>query len=186
MRVFERIGRMVRADAHGVMDQLEEGSLVLRQHLREAEIEVARKRAALEAIDEERTALREEGERLEAQVASANEDVELAMVGDDDNLARFAIRRILPKQAALQELFIRASEIDSHRSRAADQLEEQVAQLDELRPLVRARLARWETEGGSFERSEPITDEEVELEMLRRRTRKSAATESGAKIGGTR
>ena len=47
MQVFERIGTMLRADAHGVMDQLEERSLVLRQHLREAEIEVAHKRAKL-------------------------------------------------------------------------------------------------------------------------------------------
>jgi phage shock protein A len=49
MRILDRMGLMIRADAHGVMDQLEERSLLLKQHLREAELELDRKRARLEA-----------------------------------------------------------------------------------------------------------------------------------------
>ena len=39
MKFLDRALRMVRADAHGIMDQLEERSLLLKQHLREAELE---------------------------------------------------------------------------------------------------------------------------------------------------
>ena len=174
MRVFERIGRLVRADAHGVMDQLEERSLVLRQHLREAENEVVRKRAALEARDEERRRLREEGERLEARVAALAADGALAMAGAAAERARYAVRRILPKQAALRELFTRAAELDARRVRAAERLEEQQAQLEELRPRVRAHLARRDSDAMSPYAEgveEGVTEEEVELELLRRRTR---------------
>lgn len=192
MRVLERVGRMLRADAHGVMDQLEERSLVLRQSLREAEIEVARKRAALEALDEERRVLREDGERLEARVAALDADVELAMAGDDPDLARYAVRRIIPKQAALRELFVRAAELDARRTRAAERLEMQVTQLDELRPRVRAHLARRESEAATFSGDEGVTpgdegvtDEEIELEILRRRTKGGNAKSPGT-AGATR
>ena len=128
MRVFERIGRIVRADAHGMMDQLEERSLLLKQHLREAELEVTQKRAKLEAIENERRRLSEDGQRLEVEVAALDEDVELAMGGDDAELARFAVRRLLPKREALRELFARAAQLDERRRRLQSRLEEQEAQ----------------------------------------------------------
>lgn len=169
MRVFERIGRIVRADAHGMMDQLEERSLVMRQHLREAEGEVARKRARLEALDEERRQLREEGQRLEAVVASLDEDVSLAMDGDDPELTRFAVRRLLPRRDALRELLARAARLDARRARLVERLEAQEAQLAELRPRVRAHLERPEQASSCAGLDPIVSDEEVELELLRRR-----------------
>jgi len=168
MRVFERIGRIVRADAHGMMDQLEERSLLLKQHLREAEIEVARKRAKLEEIDEECRRLSEDGQRLEAQVAALDEDVELAMGGDDAELARFAVRRLLPKREVLHALFARAAQQAEHRGRLQAQLERQEAELAELRPRVRAALARPDPEPAQWLGESVVTDEEIDLELLRR------------------
>jgi phage shock protein A len=174
MSVFERIGRMVRADAHGVMDQLEERSLVLRQHLREAEDELARKQARLEAIDEERRQLAEEGRRQEERVAALDADVGLALESGDRELARFAVRRLLPQRAALSDLFARAARLDAERARLAERLDAQEARLAELRPQVRARLSR------PTPVADPITcvtDEEVELELLRRRNEANTASE---------
>ncbi len=170
MRVFERMGRLVRADAHGLMDQLEERSLVLRQHLREAENEVERKQVALEAMDEQRRALADQGQRLEARVAELDGDVELALAGEDPDLARYAVRRLIPQKAALKELFARAAELDARRSRLAERLEAQRAQLAELRPRVRAALAKRDLGPVVECRGELVSDEEVELELLRRRT----------------
>ena len=59
MHLFDRWTRMLRADAHGVLDRLEERSLLLKQHLREAEVEVACKRARIETLDAELTARQE-------------------------------------------------------------------------------------------------------------------------------
>ncbi len=168
MRVFERIGRIVRADAHGMMDQLEERSLLLKQHLREAELEVVQKRAKLDAIDEEWRRHKTDGQRLEVHVATLDEDVELALSGDDPELARFAVRRLLPKREALRALFAGAVQLEERRSRLQVQLEVQEAQLAELRPRVRAALARPDPEPIEFGQEPAITDEEVDLELLRR------------------
>ena len=40
MKFLDRMALLVKADAHGVMDQLEERSLLVKQHLREAELEL--------------------------------------------------------------------------------------------------------------------------------------------------
>ncbi len=179
MRVFERMGRIVRADAHGMMDQLEERSLLLKQHLREAELEVAQKRTRLEAIDEESRRLTEEGQRLEVQVAALDDDVELALGGDDAELARFAVRRLLPKRQALQTLFARSTQLTENRARMRSQLETQESQLAELRPRVRAALARPDPEPIEWAGESVVTDEEIELELLRRRDANSDVGSSG-------
>jgi len=179
MRVFERIGRIVRADAHGMMDQLEERSLLLKQHLREAELEVTQKRAKLEAIEKERRRLSEDGQRLEVQVAALDEDVELAMGGDDAELARFAVRRLLPKREALRELFARAAQLGERRTSLQSRLEEQEAQLAELRPRVRAALARPDPEPVEWAGDSVVTDEEIDLELLRRHDHRQDVARAG-------
>ena len=177
MRVFERIGRIVRADAHGMMDQLEERSLLLKQHLREAELEVTQKRVKLDGVEEERRRLSEEGKRLEVQVAALDEDVELAMGGGNAELTRFAVRRLLPKRRALRTLFARVAQLDERRVRLRARLEEQETQLAELRPRVCAALARPGPEPIEWAGESVVTDEEIDLELLRRRD--VIATEEG-------
>jgi phage shock protein A len=167
MKFLDRMTLLVKADAHGVMDQLEERSLLVKQHLREAELELTRKRARAEALEEEERRLGEEAERLESRVAAFDEDVELALAGGKDDLARFALRRLLPLREAARERRVRIAELRDRRTRLLEQLEAQEAELDALR--TRAGLAA-EAE------SEPtplsgvgVAEEQVELELLRRR-----------------
>ena len=102
MRFFERVTRLVKSDAHGIIDRLEERSLLLKQHLRDAEIELGRKRTQAEALEEEERRLREEAARLDAKEAALDEDVELALAGGKEELARFAVARLLPAREATQ------------------------------------------------------------------------------------
>lgn len=170
MGFLDRMTRLVRADAHGILDQLEERSLLAKQLLREAEHEVARKRARAEALEEESRRCAEEAARLEACVRGLDEDVELALAGGKDELARFSVRRLLPKRRAAEALRARVVEIDEERTRLAGRLEQQERELEELKHRVRSRLAaarEAETFGATCEGAR-VADEEVELELLRR------------------
>jgi phage shock protein A len=164
-----RIATLLKADAHGVVEALEERSLLLKQYLREAELEVGRKRARLEALRDDQKRLRECLSTRERDLASTDEDVTLALAGGREDLARFAIRRFLPRRSEVQAL---RTEID-RRSAEADELarrvEAQQAELERLRTRVRAELAR-ETQDPLDVRCESaVADEEVELELMRRR-----------------
>ena len=84
--------------------------------------------------------------RGEEEVRSLDEDVELALAGGKDELARFAIRRLLPRRTQAKvlrdELQQRRAEAETLTARLAAQEE----QFETLRTRVRAALAH-ETAG---------------------------------------
>lgn len=176
MKLFDRLALLVRADAHGVMDQLEERTLLLKQNLRDAEIELARKRARVADLEEEERRLREGAARQIAGIAALDEDVELALAGGKEDLARFAIKRLLPRREALRTLEGRIGQIAETRGRLAERLEEQERDFEELKTRVRARLVQARAEEAIPDAAPPpVADEEIELELLRRRGVQEAA-----------
>src|SRR5215475_5936843 len=98
MKLLDRIGLLLKADAHGVIESLEERSLLLKQYVREAEIELNQKAARLEAVRDEAKRLREALAHIEDEISALDEDVTLALAGGKDDLARFAIRRLIPRR----------------------------------------------------------------------------------------
>ena len=181
MKFLDRLSLLVKADAHGVLEQLEERGLLAKQHLREAELELGRKRARAEALEEEERRLAEETLRLEASCRALDEDVELALAGSEEELARFSIRQLLPRRRALGELRRRRDEIGEQRVRLTQRLEAQEQELESLERRVRTRLAAERDQraeaAGLCEVA--AADEEVELELLRRR---AAATADGGLV----
>ncbi len=168
-----RVRTLLRADAHGVLESLEERTLLLKQHLREAELELDRKRVRLEALGEERSRLADQLERATAERDAADEDAALAIAQGDDALARFALRKWLPlrdRATALgEELGARRGEQEA----LAERLAVQEREFEGLRRRVRGELALardGEADlGAAVGDATAVADEEVELELLRRR-----------------
>ena len=179
MKFLNRLAVLVKADAHGVLEQLEERSLLAKQHLREAELELNHKRARSEALEEESRRLAEEAERVEAEVVALDADVELALAGGKAELARFSVRRLLPRRRAVEDLRRRIAEVGEERARLVQKLEEQEREFAALQRKVRARLAAIHDEdtARAVVSETPVADEEVELELLRRRSRSQAPVE---------
>jgi phage shock protein A len=171
LKLLNRIGTLLKADAHGIVESLEERSLLLKQYLREAELEVNRKGARLEAVREEEKRLRESALRREEEIGALDEDVTLALANGKDDLARFAIRRLLPRRAEAKALAARIAERAEEARTLGERVEAQQRRLDALRTRVRTELAR-EAAGPdlAFPGGDPgVADEEVELELIRRR-----------------
>ena len=170
-KLFDRIATLLKADAHGVVESLEERSLLLKQYVREAEIEVNRKRARLEAVRDDEKRLRDALAQREREITSLDEDIALALAGGKEDLARFAIRRLLPRRNEVQALRTQLEERAEEARTLAERVEVQQTQLENLRTRVRAQLTREaDVSGAPAWLSEPVVaDEEVELELLRRR-----------------
>ncbi len=77
IRLIHRINRLVAADAHGIVESLEDRALLLKQHLREAELELQHKRARAEALAEEERRIAESAERIDGAVARVLPKVEV-------------------------------------------------------------------------------------------------------------
>ena len=168
LRLFDRMATLVRADAHGVIEALEERSLLLKQHLREAELELIQKRARLDGLNAEDERLTTALERRTAEVEALDEDVVLSLEGGKDELARFAIRRLLPKRREQEALRVARAQVREARARLSAKLEDQESEFQDLRDRVQTRLseARSPVDAPG---APSVSDEEVELELLRRR-----------------
>ena len=171
LRLIDRIATLVRADAHGVVEALEERSLLLKQSLREAELALLEKRARIAALAEEEARGYSRAERCRVEIVRLDEDVALALAGDREELARFAIRRLLPLRREVASLEREGAALAASRIALAEQIESQQGEFEQLRTRVRARLAR---PSGADTNDEtcgppPVDEAEGELELLRRR-----------------
>lgn len=170
MRLLHRMGFQLRADAHGVLDEIEDRALVMKQHLREAEIELDRKRAHLEMQGDEAQRLAESRERIAREIARLDADVELALRGGEDDLARFCLRQLLPLRRTREALALRLELLARERASCGERLERQTHALEQLRERVRVRLEVLEADWpGAPEAAAGVADEEIEIELLRRR-----------------
>jgi phage shock protein A len=177
-RLFDRLARLVRADAHGVVAALEDKSLLLEQHLREAELALAAKRARDAALAEQQLRL---GRALEAEATQAralDEDATLALEGGKDELARFALRRLLASRKRAAALEAEGARATEERTRLGGRLAEQERALEALRERVRgyrARAAAQQVAPTQPAFAVAVADEEIELELLRRRGKTGGA-----------
>ncbi len=171
MGLLTRLSTLAKADAHGVVDALEDKALVLRQQVREAASELDRKRCRITALEAEGKDLTVEAERIDERKAALEEDVELALAGDKDELARYAIKKLLPLRHGAAEIERRLEALAEERGGLEQQLAEQEAEFERLESRVKGYLARQGQDGGVVRAFTDlaVTDQDVELELLRRR-----------------
>ena len=170
IRFTQRLTRLIQADAHGIIESLEDRALLLKQHLREAKLALQGGRARLATLQDEEQRLSDDAKRLEETLHDLDEDTRLALAGGREDLARFAIRKLLPKRHEAAALRTRIDEIRSERESLAPKLATQEAEFEDLRARVRARLAADARSATTAETCPEwrAADEEVEMELLRR------------------
>ena len=171
MGLLTRLSSLAKADAHGVVDALEDKALVLRQQVREAAAELDRKRCRTLGLAAEAKDLQVEAERIQERKAALEEDVELALAGDQDELARYAIKKLLPLRHGAAEIERRLETLAGDRAGLEQQLAEQEAEFELLESRVKGYLARQGDDAGGVRAFTDlaVTDQDVELELLRRR-----------------
>jgi phage shock protein A len=177
MSIMTRFIRLWKADLHGVMDQMEDRDLLLRQHLREMAEALGGKTAALERLAQRLKAARREGERCKREVERLEADLSAALDRDRDDIARFLIRRLKPLKAHQEALQQEIRRIEEASAEAEAALAEQRRQYEGLRLRAEAFFRETascgpESEGPGFMREAGIhepADEEVEIELIRRK-----------------
>jgi len=171
MSFWQRITVALRADAHGVIDALEDRALLLKQHLRDAETELERKQAEKRALAAERQRLAHEQVRERGECERHERDAELAIEEEQESLARYALQQLLSKQQLLRRLQERMTVIDEQTAALDTQLAQQEPALHELRARVAAYLSEHGAEQSEDNTlaAQPVAPELVELELLRRR-----------------
>jgi len=167
MSIFDRFKTTLKADAHGVIDALEDRALLLRQCLRDAEAELARKRGELQALELDRRSLERDMKRAANQLLELESDAELALRAGNDELARHTLKRLLALRARKRRQEERGEELAGARRELEQKLNDQAERYELMKERVQAELAR--SGAGCELDADAISDEQVELELLRRK-----------------
>ena len=96
MEITTRLVRIFKADIHGVMDQLEDKRLLLKQYLRDMEDALSEKETCLRKVTAARTLAQQESENYGLKMEKLEQDLTVALKKDRDDIARLLIKKIIP------------------------------------------------------------------------------------------
>jgi phage shock protein A len=177
--------RLFKADVHGVMDQLEDKGLLLRQYLREMEASLEDKQERLNRIERSVRQAESDLDRREEEVQKLENDLDLALRKAKDDIARMLIRKRRSLQGSCELLKHQIEVLSQENGRLSEIVARQRLQYDRLK--VKVATFRQQAPSAKFDDviavDEPSqawrtpTEEEIELELLQR---KEALQEGGA------
>jgi len=177
MGIFTRILRLFKADMHGVMDQIEDPALLLRQHLREMEKAQDEKALELKRIRAQREALCRDHARIVQTCDNLEKDLAVAIEKEKDEIARILIKKLKPHQALKDELNRRIQDFDLQARELSECLERRRGEFERLQLRASAFMQKRDAEPWTASlKASPIESffqepcaEEVELELIKRK-----------------
>ena len=183
MGIASRIVNIFKADIHGVMDQVEDQGLLLKQYLRDMEGILNFKEVKLQKMMASRNQAQRDHDRYEQQCKTLEHDLTVAVQKDKDDIARMLIKKIKPLENLRAELDRHIKPLDEEIGAFKDCLDQQRLRYERLKHRAteyshKAQMQQWEKN-----MSDPIPDDiyqelsekEIELELLKRKEALSSA-----------
>lgn len=176
MAILSRMLRLCRADLHGVMDQLEDKDLLLKQYLREMEVQLQRKETRRVQLNDSCQQIRRDLDVRRSELQKVETDLDLAVTKDKDDIARMLIRKRWTLDKTCDQLQRQLDILEAEAAGVADDLANQRQQYDQLK--IKAAAFSQMAEQQRFRMATPPmmsdnwqtpTDEEIELELLQRK-----------------
>lgn len=177
MSIATRFVRLWKADLHGVMESIEDKGLLLKQCLREMQDEVENREAALNDLVKKKEKAKQEQETLQQENSKVEKDLEAAVSMGKDDISRFLIKKRLLLSRHLQELASHIQRLEQNIINGQEAVVARKTQYEQvqLRAAEFFRSADNKEWDHMFSEIIPATtfqepsDEEVELELLKRK-----------------
>ncbi len=177
MAILTRIFRLFKADIHGVMDQIEDQGLLLKQHLRDMEEALIQKEAKLKQMCFAKDQARQDYEKGKNESNNLEQDLGVAIRKDRDDIARMLIKKLKPLAHIQSERCSHIDRLNHEIEQFREDIELQRLQFEQLRQHAANFFHRTEKQNedhgwpamqagyGVYD----FSDEEVELELLQRK-----------------
>lgn len=177
MAIITRFMRLCKADIHGVMDQLEDRGLLLKQYLRDMEQDLDHKEETFKKIMASRDQAQREYEKYSRESEKLERDLSVAIEKDKDDIARVLIRKLKPLVYHRDELGRHIETLEKEIGQYGEGLKGQRFQYEQLQLRCREYFQSVEREQWEKAMSDIIphrasrepSEEEVEIELLQRK-----------------
>jgi len=151
MSIMTRFLKIFKADLHGVMDQLEDKSLLLKQHLREMEEALEKKSETLERIITSRDLAVKERERHNIEIEKLEKDITATIEKNKDDVARLLIKKEKTLKNHKENLCSHIETLGLEITIMKDNIEKQSIEYDEL--MLKSREYFHRTEQKQWEKT---------------------------------
>jgi len=177
MALLARIFSLFKADIHGVMDQLEDQELLLKQHLRDMQECLVQKEVELKQMCFARDQSRQDYEKGMKESSSLERDLEVAIQKDRDDIARMLIKKLKPLNRIQSERSCQLERLNYEIEAFKENIEQQRLQYEQLRQqaadffhrtVKQNRDYAWPAMPAGYSVHE-LSPEEIELELLQRK-----------------
>jgi phage shock protein A len=175
MGILSRMFRLCKADVHGVMDQLEDKGLLLKQYLREMEANLKEKEERLEQIGRRLRQVQRDLAQRREEVHKLEKDLDLAVLKEKDDIARMLIRKRRTLQDSCEQLAYQTASLEEDKGKLAETLAQQRLQHEQLsiKAASFGRQAEQQLFVDAAVHASPSwkapSEEEIELELLQRK-----------------
>ena len=177
MAILTRMIRLFKADINGVMDQIEDQGLLLKQHLRDMEASLVQKEAKLNKMRLAVDQAQQEQNKAQKECDNLESDLEVAIKKDKDDIARMLIKKLKPLTHIQSERSNHIEVLNREISEFKANLDQQRLQYEQLKQKATEYFHRieqqdrenpWLSIPTGF-RIHDLSAEEIELELLQRK-----------------
>lgn len=180
MAIVSRLTRLFAADAHAVLDHLEEPEALLRQAIREMEAALAAQAQTLRQLHSDRDQQQRRVAEIRTALARVGEELDLSFDANHEALIRKSLRRRLEGERLIKMLEQRLATLSDKIEQISPALEQQRERLE----AMRQKAALFEIETVSCSAGESagwsaddicISETDIDLALLRERQARSAS-----------
>jgi phage shock protein A len=177
MAILTRMIRLFKADIHGVMDQIEDQGLLLKQHLRDMEASLVQKETKLKKIGFAMEQAQQAYKKGQNECDNLESDLELAIKKDKDDIARMLIKKLKPLTRIQSERSTHIDLLKREMIEFRENIDQQRLQHEHLKQKATVYFHRiekqnientWEPIPTDFGAND-LSAEEIELELLQRK-----------------
>jgi len=173
MTLIYRIKRLVKADAHAIVEGLEDPKWILAQSIRDMELELEKQSILISDKSERLERLRKQFQNSKSIVEHADKDIELAMEEKREDIAKTLIRKIIINKKNMDILKEQEEILQKEILVEGKELTEKKQAYDEI--CSRSQTVAFPSkkddvfhESKRLVEKETSLEHEVELEFLRR------------------
>ena len=187
MTLMNRIERLFKADAHGVLDWLEDPEAILKQSVRDMEAEMGQGEQRHADLSRKADKLQSFVATVEAKISELEDQIDICFEEDNTELARTFIRKKLEAEKRLKTASSLVADVVAKRETQRQKLKQQTEQLDAIVEKMQlfvdnaCETTHQESVSAFESASIAVSDEEVEIAFLhekRARAQRDAQRES--------
>ena len=133
MGIMKRVVKIFKADVHGVVDQLEDQGLMLKQHLRDMTENLNLKEVKLNEMCISRKQAQQEFDKYSRQTEALERDLTVSLQKNKDDIARMLIKKVKPLNNLRDEIAAHIRTLDEEISSHKELIDQQRLRYEQLK-----------------------------------------------------